>query len=100
MAEFQKLLDDLPALLSSKFDIADREAVSSILKTAAIRRALALVLFERSQIAASMINVDLSSEQGRLNATREQGRARGIQWAIEKLFDMTEEEENTDDDAE
>lgn len=101
MDNFEALVEQLPHLLGEKFDTAHKQALGAVLKTRAVQLALAKVLFERSVIAANLINVDLTSDQGKLNATREQGRARGIQWTVERLFELTEvEEENEDDNAE
>jgi hypothetical protein len=104
---FQDFLDSLPEITRELTD-EDIRVLRSFLSSGTIIAILARVALERSKIAVDLIGGDLSektSDQALYLVGREQGKALGIQRALELLFELAdrlveeneEEEEDSDE---
>lgn len=92
---FKELCDAQPELLNAGFDGVDAQVVKDFLGHPSVRKALAIIIFQRSKIAAELLGMDFENQLTK--AVQAQGQVRGINWAVEKLFELSEPPEEEEE---
>lgn len=65
----------------------DALELRQVLSNKAVKRLLAAVAFERSEVVANAVGWDLMNPKGVADAANAQGRARGLQRALDIIWD-------------
>jgi hypothetical protein len=89
----EKWWASLHEIVVDVFTEADVRELSMMLSTTVMKRALAIVLNQVPNFAASLLKTDLTTDEGIQHAQRMQSQAGGIVRAVELLGDLTLEEQ-------
>lgn len=91
-SKYDELFREHQDLVHRGFQGNEKEQLKAMLNAKPLRIALAIILNGQSDMGRILLQSNLATEEGRLEAISKQGRAQGLVAAVEAIFEMVEED--------